>query len=547
MSAPVQAHPDAEWAELETVLASRNFARSPNQVKILRYIGTKYLEGHGDSIKEYIIGVEALGRPPEFDPKQDSVVRVEAHRLREKLERYYQTEGADHPVVISLQTGHYVPQFQHRNAAGESTGSPRSALDQVQPPQNAGVHAGTEQRVDEPGLRSSGAAAHPGESAARLRLRARGVGAKRHLVLPLLLVAIGAVALIIVWESRAKQPMPPAAASPARPAEAPALVSASAGSAVRIIAGLANKDVVDESGETWGPDRYYTGGQVSVEPLVFIARASDPVLFKTAREGEFSYNIPLKPGTYEVRLYFVETEYGPGMPRGGGENSRVFSIDLNGRPLLTGLDVYSDAGGSDIADVRAFKDVKPAADGEIHLSFIRGVGDPILNALEIFPSPPGKIQPIRIITRKRSYKDAAGHLWNPDRYVKGGRLATSVNQVQDTPDPSLYSEERYGNFSYAIPVPDGRYSVTLFFAETYFGPDNLGGSGVGSRVFDVDCNGIALLRDFDILKEAGGDNRPVIRTFHDLQPNAQGKLLLSFIPVRNYACVQAIEITDESR
>jgi len=134
---------------------------------------------------------------------------------------------------------------------------------------------------------------------------------------------------------------------------------------------------VDQSGETWGPDRYYIGGHEIVEPQVFIARAPDPTLFQTAREGEFSYNIPLKPGTYELRLYFVETEYGPGTPRGGGENSRVFSINLNGKPLLADFDVYSDAGGTNIEDERVFKDVSPAADGKLHLSFVKEISHPV--------------------------------------------------------------------------------------------------------------------------------------------------------------------------
>jgi hypothetical protein len=69
---------------------------------------------------------------------------------------------------------------------------------------------------------------------------------------------------------------------------------------------------------------------------------------------------------------------------------------------------------------------------------------------------------------------------------------------------------------------------------------------LGSREFDVFCNGIALLRDFDIYKEAGGGH-VLLKTFHGLKPNAQGKFVLSFVPVRNYATVDAIEVADESR
>jgi hypothetical protein len=116
----------------------------------------------------------------------------------------------------------------------------------------------------------------------------------------------------------------------------------------------------------------------------------------------------------------------------------------------------------------------------------------------------------------------------------------------DTSDPHLFDGERFGHFSYQIPVAPGRYTVTLHFTEGFFGtiaspPDN----GPG-RVFDVYSNGVALLRNFDILGRAGGPNKPVTETFKGVEPNAAGLIVLSFVPVKNYACVSAIEVTDES-
>jgi hypothetical protein len=60
------------------------------------------------------------------------------------------------------------------------------------------------------------------------------------------------------------------------------------------------------------------------------------------------------------------------------------------------------------------------------------------------------------------------------------------------------------------------------------------------------CNGTALARSYDILKD-GGMNRAVMKTFHGLTPNAQGKLVVSFVPVRNYASLYALEVVDESQ
>ncbi len=63
-------------------------------------------------------------------------------------------------------------------------------------------------------------------------------------------------------------------------------------------------------------------------------------------------------------------------------------------------------------------------------------------------------------------------------------------------------------------VPGDKYQLTLKFAETFF--------------FDVYSNGVALLRDFDIYKEGSGENRAADQLFHDLIPNRQGRLILSF-------------------
>jgi hypothetical protein len=117
--------------------------------------------------------------------------------------------------------------------------------------------------------------------------------------------------------------------------------------------------------------------------------------------------------------------------------------------------------------------------------------------------------------------------------------------VAGADDPELYRYERFGNFSYAIPVAaGGKYTVRLRFAEHWFGPGRTGGGGRGTRLFDVYCNGRTLLRNFDIFGEAGS-LRALDKSFRGLEPNAQGKLVIDFVPVRNYALVNAIEVLDE--
>ena len=113
--------------------------------------------------------------------------------------------------------------------------------------------------------------------------------------------------------------------------------------------------------------------------------------------------------------------------------------------------------------------------------------------------------------------------------------------------PSLFAGERYGNFRYSVPVDAaGNYTVRLLFAETWFGTKNDDENGrPGSRLFDVLCNGVKLLDTFDIFTEAGGSNRALLKEFRSLNPNVQGVIELSFVPIENYAAINAIEIIQE--
>jgi hypothetical protein len=133
----------------------------------------------------------------------------------------------------------------------------------------------------------------------------------------------------------------------------------------------------------------------------------------------------------------------------------------------------------------------------------------------------------------------------PDTYFSSGQLAADKVVIGGTAEPGLFAGERYGNFSYALPVDEGTYKVTLYFSEKYWGTDISKKAGVGSRVFDVLCNGVALTRRLDIVKEAGPAHA-LVKTYHDLRPNAQGKLTLSFVPDVNYASVDAIEVEEEA-
>jgi TolB-like protein len=107
-----ESHARAIRAELSKVLRNPIFVQSDRLSRFLRFAVEMTLQGSGELLKEYTIGVEAYGRRPDFDPSQDSIVRTEARRLRAKLKKYYQEEGNRDPIVIDFQPGSYVPAFQ---------------------------------------------------------------------------------------------------------------------------------------------------------------------------------------------------------------------------------------------------------------------------------------------------------------------------------------------------------------------------------------------------------------------------------------------------
>jgi malectin (di-glucose binding ER protein) len=526
--------PEAAREELERTLSSSDFSRARSLSNLLRYLCEKQLSGESDQLKEYTIAVEAYGRPVDFRQKENSIVRVEIKRLRERLRQYYENEGAEHPVRITIPVGQYIPVFSLREEPVRS--APVLAIEEE--PSSA---ASMEVKAPSVALKSAPA-----------------VGTRQRWIwLP---IGLGALLLVgAPWKLFHLWPFKPkpgdGRSTVVRP-EANAVVStqANAGSdvgsetvGIRILAGAPTSKYVDHAGRIWAGDRFFTGGSPfrTYGPIIY--RTLDPELYQTGRQGDFNYDIPLKPGVYELRLHFAETVYGPDEQQGGGETSRLFAVMANEEPLMRPLDIYSEADGNNIAEIKVFKDVKPAADGVLHLRFYSWAhGKSLVNAIEVLPAQPGAIRPIRFTTHDRPVFTSDGREWAPDGYFKGGRILPRTGNLNGTSDPVLFQSERFGHFSYAIPVAPGHYSVTLHFAERFFGSPNSARPGLSSRVFDVTCNGQALLRNFDIFKEAGGVDRALTRKFTGMMPNSQGKLLIEFKPVVNYALINAIEVIDEA-
>src|SRR5579864_2134046 len=111
--------PERVRQQLDQILASTAFADAERASGFLRFIVDRALAGRSGELKESVIAVEVLGRNPSFDSKSDSIVRVEARRLRDRLSSYYTGEGRSDVVLISLPKGTYVPEFSERRIPDE--------------------------------------------------------------------------------------------------------------------------------------------------------------------------------------------------------------------------------------------------------------------------------------------------------------------------------------------------------------------------------------------------------------------------------------------
>src|SRR5215472_14278357 len=94
-------------AEIERILHSETFRNSEVLRRLLRFLAEKSIAGEADQLKEYTIGIDALGKPSTYDPRQDSGVRIQVGRLRQKLAEYYRLEGKDDLVIIDLPKGRF--------------------------------------------------------------------------------------------------------------------------------------------------------------------------------------------------------------------------------------------------------------------------------------------------------------------------------------------------------------------------------------------------------------------------------------------------------
>jgi malectin (di-glucose binding ER protein) len=496
---------EEEWQELQTVLQSGILDKAPNLKHFLEYVAQQYFSGHTEQLKEYSIAVQALHRLEQFDPQSDTIVRVTAHTLRKKLEQYYTTEGADHPIQIRLPAGKYVLQFERKEQVSappvdRAESSPPERPDHVlpaasSPPRKAWVYVAV-----------LGTAALLFFGIYLVRYRRAESSAKRDSLTP-------------------------------KSAVAPAFAEATGAvtdRTIRIRLGEASRPYTDIAGQIWLADRYCTGGSTFSHPNHEIQGTDDPALFQEGREGKLQCRIPAPPGSYQLLLLFADTS-------GDKEAARQVDLSIN-NAVTAALDVVDEAGGDNIVVGKVYAGIHPMSDGTIHLDFTSEGS--FLNAAEIVPAESDAGATMRMLAGPAIFHDDQGNTWLPERFFQGGRRSFHSDNLPKVANARLFEWERYGHFHYLIPVVAGKnYRLRLYFSEGWFGVGNGGPGGPGSRVFDVYCNGTTLLKDFDILRSQNGGAGVI--AFDRVRPTAHGMLELDFTPVKNYPLVDAIEIEPE--
>jgi hypothetical protein len=113
--------------QIQRILRSATFRNASMLQQLLQFLAARAFDHGSEVLKEYTIGVEALSRPQDFDPKTDTIVRVQIHRLRQKLKEYYDSDGSRDPVLVDIPKGHYVPSF-------EALAAPEADVDHAEAP-----------------------------------------------------------------------------------------------------------------------------------------------------------------------------------------------------------------------------------------------------------------------------------------------------------------------------------------------------------------------------------------------------------------------------
>jgi Malectin domain/Bacterial TSP3 repeat len=234
-------------------------------------------------------------------------------------------------------------------------------------------------------------------------------------------------------------------------------------------------------GIAYQADGKFSGGSTYTTTAT-IAGTADDRLYQSERFGNFSYNIPVTNGNYEVTLKFAEVYF-------SAVGQRVFNVSVEGKTVLSNVDIVAKVGPRTAYDVTIPTSVN---DGVLNISFSSVVNNAKVSGIKVEP----RELVFAVNAGGSQYNGVDGTPYQADAKFAGGSTYSVTAAIVGTTDPRLYQSERFGNFSYNIPVANGDYEVTLKFAEIFH-------TTTGKRVFNVSTEGKTVLSNLDIVAKVG--------------------------------------------
>ena len=279
-----------------------------------------------------------------------------------------------------------------------------------------------------------------------------------------------------------------------------------------------------QDGTVFTADAGFSGGSVGTTQDV-VANTEDDFLYQSERWGsQFSYQKALPNGNYQVLLKFSELYWQQ-------VNERRFSVHLEGQQIIENLDLIAEV-GHDVALDRWTQNVI-VNDGELNLDFSSTIDAAKISAISVLPVDQSSDSAWAVNAGGGAYQNAAGVSYLADSGFSGGNTAITDANISNTLDDPLYQSERWGNFSYQTPLPNGIYRIVLQFAEIYWDHSE-------QRQFDVLIEGSLASQAFDINAQVG--KHRAIDLSYDPVAVTDGTLNLDFVTVTDAAKLSAIRV-----
>ncbi|RYZ93184.1 MAG: hypothetical protein EOO68_21970, partial [Moraxellaceae bacterium] len=294
-----------------------------------------------------------------------------------------------------------------------------------------------------------------------------------------------------------------------------------------------------ENGIEYAADAHYQGG-TPVGVRACVAGTRDDAVYQDERVGDFSYELPLPNGHYDVVLQLNEIWLTT-------PNERIFSVNVQGQKVLYHVDLFRQVGKNQALN-KVIRNV-PVIDGKLQMSFESESNYASLTGIVVKtaenPTDPTLVTEGGVMTNQggdvvmainaggEAYTSSEGVQYMADFFYDGGMPLNHAEPITGTVDDLLYQHERFGNFVYAIPLPNAHYDIELAWSEPWYSAEN-------ERLFHVMIENTVRINNLDIFAHAGMFG--VLKTVLTNVAVDDGMLEMAFIANAGYASLSTVVI-----